>query len=384
MVVIGNKNTVLLIKSNLMAEETKRPKIVKLLRNYRTIAISWDRGPRASIISGPSRQNAFTEVKFSLKAPFGIKSIIFLPLWWIFLFIKLISIEWDIAHVINFDSIIPTIIVGKLRNKPVIYEILDVYVDQILLPNWVRAIVLRIDKLFISLADAIIIADESQIDEMSGIPNSRIVPIYDSPQDMFVTKDYCQQNKLFILFFAGVLDAARKLNLDKLVSAIKNIDGVKLTIAGYGDLAKEIEKWSHEMPYKIEFMGSISHEEVIDHSKNADLLFVLRDPIVPVNRYICGSKLLEAMACGKPILANKGTSTAQKVIQENCGIVVDANDINEIANAIIRLREDPSFCRKLGENARKAYEIRYSYSIMEKRLLNLYQKIGKGDLLSMR
>jgi glycosyltransferase involved in cell wall biosynthesis len=372
---IENKKTVLLIKSNLMSEETKRPKIARLLPSYKTIAISWDRGSRASIISQSSRLNTFMEIKFAFRAPFGIKSIFFLPIWWLYIFRKLISMEWDIAHVINFDSIIPTIIVGKLRNKPVIYEILDVYIDQIFLPSWVRSIVLKIDKLFISLADAIIIADESQIEELSGIPNSKIVPIYDSPQDMLVTKEYGRKHQIFVIFFAGVLDAARRLNLDKLVSAIKDINDVKLIIAGYGDLTEEIEKWSHEMPDKVEFIGSISHEEVINHSKNADLLFVLRDPIVPVNRYICGSKLLEAMACGKPILVNKGTSTANKVLEENCGLVVDANNIKEIMGAIVMLRDNPELCKELGANGRRAYEGRYSWEIMEQRLITLYQEL---------
>jgi len=79
--------------------------------------------------------------------------------------------------------------------------------------------------------------------------------------------------------------------------------------------------------------------------------------------------------CGKPILVNKGTSTAYKVHKENCGLVVDAYNIEEIENAIIKLKENPGLCQRLGVNGREAYERRYSWEIMKHRLLSLYQEI---------
>jgi glycosyltransferase involved in cell wall biosynthesis len=81
------------------------------------------------------------------------------------------------------------------------------------------------------------------------------------------------------------------------------------------------------------------------------------------------------MMCGKPILVNNGTSTADKVVEENCGLVVDANNITEIRDAIVMLRDDPELRMKLGANGRRAYEERYSWEIMEQRLITLYQEL---------
>jgi glycosyltransferase involved in cell wall biosynthesis len=189
-----------------------------------------------------------------------------------------------------------------------------------------------------------------------------------------------RKNEIFILFFAGLLMKKKALNLDKVFTAIESIEGVKIVIAGYGDLVEEIKECARKMPDKVQFIGEIGHAEVLERSAKADLLFVLRDPIVLVNKYICGSKVLEskvleAMMCGRPILVNKGTSTANKVREENCGLVVDANNIEEIKKAIIRLRDNPELCEELGANARKAHEERYSWEIMEGRLLALYQEL---------
>jgi len=130
------------------------------------------------------------------------------------------------------------------------------------------------------------------------------------------------------------------------------------------------------MPGKIQYIGEINYTEVLERSTKADLLFMLRDYVAkPVNKYICGSKVLEAMMCSTPILVNEGTSTANIVREENCGLVVDANNIEEIRRAIIKLRDNPELCEELGINARKAHEERYSWEIMELRLLALYQEL---------
>lgn len=80
---------------------------------------------------------------------------------------------------------------------------------------------------------------------------------------------------------------------------------------------------------------------------------------------------------------NKRTSTANIVCEEDCGLVVDANNVEEIRNAIIKLRDNPELCKEFGANARKAYEQRYIWEIMEQRLVDLYREligeVGQGN-----
>ena len=312
------------------------------------------------------------------KAPSGIMLLLFLPIWWSFVFARLLKEKWDVVHALNFHSIVPSLITARLKRKSAIYEIIDFYEWR--LPRIVRAACLGLDKLFMHLADAVIIADEAQIKLVGGIPNRNISMIYDSPPDTFRQKDggYLdnQTKGNFTMFYAGALYQNRRLNLDKVVEVIKDIEGVNLTIAGYGDLVDEIKEWSSGLPGKVGFIDKISYKEVIERGLKANLFFILRDSIVPTNRYTCGSNLFNAMICGKPILANKGSSTAAKVHDENCGLAVDANNIGEIGEAIIKLRDNPQLCEELGANARKAYEQRYSWQIMEQRLVALYQELA--------
>lgn len=373
-----SKKTVL-IKSNLLDLSSRFPKEIKALtkEGYLVSFLGWDRDNNSSISLLRETEKLQEEIKLRLRAPYGIKVLPFLPIWWGFVFLQLMIKDWDIAHAVNLDSAIPAVIVGKLKRKLVIYDMPDVYEDQVRLPKLLRTFCIKLDKLCMRLASGVILSDEMQIEEVGGIPNSKVIVVYDSPPDIWdkVEKTH-RTGKGFTLFFAGGLSSARALNLDNVFTAIKDIEGVRLMITGHGDLIGRIKEWARQMPEKIQFLGWIdSREEVLKSIINeADLLFVLRDPNIPLNKYISGAKSLDARMCGKPLLVNQGTSASIKVSQENCGLVIeDAANSEEIKQAIVKLRDNPELCRELGANARKAYEQKYNWQIMEQRLIALYR-----------
>lgn len=364
------------VRSNPLDRDIRVPKEIAAVNRagYQTRHIYWDRERR------PERQVEIENHKaipLKLKAPWGLQILLFLPIWWGFVFIKLMTMRFDIVHAINIDSILPCLVAAKLKGKPVVYEILDFYVW--LLPRGLSSIGLAVDKLFMRLATGVIVVDEEQAGGIGGIPNKRIVAVYDSPPDDLAGKvkraPDNQGKKAFTLFYAGQLYRDRRLNLDKVVEAVGEIEGVKLIVAGYGDMEDEFREMSAHMPDKIEFIGKISYEEVIRRGHNADLFFVLRDPVLPFYRYICGSTMFNAMICGKPILVNQGTSTTKKVTQENCGLAVDSGDSGAIKQAIIKLRDNPELYHELSKNARKAYDERYGWEIMAERLVGLYDEL---------
>jgi glycosyltransferase involved in cell wall biosynthesis len=375
---VNNVKKIIIIQSIPFNQNIRAHKIAKnLIENgYQVGVLGWNRGSKSNRKERWMEDGKIQEIQLGIRAPLGSIVVAFYPLWWCFVFLRLMIENWDLTYAINLESVPPALIAGKIKKRPVVYENLDDHVNSLILPNVIRNSLINIDKLFMRFVNGVVLADDMQVEMLSGIPNSRVVVIYDSPDDNYYTviKENRPSQK-FTLFYAGGLSSARALNLDKAIDAVKSLEGVKITIAGYGDLAIDIENLSKEFPEKVEFLGTISHSEVLRRTFGADLLFLLRSPQLPVNKFICGSKLLQAMMCGRPILVNKGTSTAKKVLEENCGIVVDANNIEEIKNAIIMLRDHPRMCEELGANGRIAYEARYSWAIMERRLLILFREL---------
>ena len=372
------KKRVILVRTNLVDRDPWLAKEIDTLKRggYAITLLCWDRDCKASRAQQWETGGDYREIRLRLKAPWGIKILPFLPIWWSFVFFRLTVERWDMAHAMNFDSIIPAVIAARLKRQPIIYEIFDVYTDLIVLPQLLRQIGIYIDKIFMRLASAVIIANEAQEKELNGIPNTNVVEIYNTPPDYFRKLD-AQGNDIFTIFYAGVLYRSRPTNLDKVFQAIRNIDGVRLIVAGYGDLDKDIEKWTSEAADKVKFIGKISYTEVLERTMTSALLFALYDPVVPSVRYASCNKLFEAMMCHKPIIVSKGTAMADIVEKENCGRVVDSDSVDEIREAIVSLKESPELCRQLGANGRKAYEQKYNREIMERRLLTLYRTISQ-------
>lgn len=124
--------------------------------------------------------------------------------------------------------------------------------------------------------------------------------------------------------------------------------------------------------------GFIKNQDILEKTMEADVVFRFSDPKVPKTKYESPNKLFEAMMCGKPIIVSDGGSMANIVRAEDCGLVVPYGDIEAIRNAIIMLKEDQHLKESLGQNGRKAYESKYSWGIMEERLLNAYNKVRQS------
>ncbi len=375
------KKHIIVIRANTLDRETRATKIIRtLIRNGNQVSfLGWDRGIKSTRSEKNEAGCGFSEINFRFYAPWGMPSLFFLPIWWSYIFYFLMINEWDLVHAIQITTSPPAIIAGKIRGKPVVYDMLDTYEDSIIIPSWIRNLLVDINKFFLKQAAGVVLADDEQVGELNGIPNNNVITIYDSPDSTQEINFKPKINQNFTIFYAGLLYSGKYLNLDKMIEAIKSLDGVKLIIAGHGDMVPWILKIAADYPGKIQYIGEIPHSQVLQMSADADLLFVLRDQKLPVNRFICGSKILEAMMCGTPILVGGGTSTAKMVQEEQCGLIVNEKNVQEIRAAVVTLMQDKMLRENISKNARRAFETKYCWRIMEKKLLMFY-----SDLLMNR
>ena len=370
-----SKKNIIIIKSNPKDFDPRLYKEINALieGGFAVTLLCWDRSGKKEI--NDENNPNYREIKLKFKAPYGPKMIPLIPIWWIFVFWHLLKNKANYIHVININCIIPAFFASKIRNKKLIYEMYDTHENRIkYIPQSIRDLIIRINKFFMTAADAIIIVDESRNGELRGIPNNNVVVIYNSPPDILDNyKAKKQEDKLFTIFFAGGLEKYK--SLEDVIQITKKIKGVKLVIAGFGSLSNEIKKESEKNPEKIEFIGKINYEEVLKRTISADLLFSLYNSKVPSFKFASSNKLFEAMMCKKPILINKGTSMVNIVKEYKCGIIVDCENINEIHEVITYLKNNPKKRNMYGENGRKAYDNFFSWNIMKKKLVSLYNNL---------
>lgn len=94
----------------------------------------------------------------------------------------------------------------------------------------------------------------------------------------------------------------------------------------------------------------------------------------PLYRFgICMNKIFDSMMAGAPIIC--AINTPDKIILNNqCGIMVEANDITAIINAIETLYNMPKDeCQKMGQNGKNAAIEKYNYASLAKEFENLFK-----------
>lgn len=304
---------------------------------------------------------------------YGIYLLFFTIKWWMFIIKWLFKNKYDVVQPSDLETLIPCFIVSKIKKKHIFYDIADFYVDSLpsYVPTFVKKILHVVENFMIKNVDAVFLPNE---DMGEKIPRNDFEIIMNTPiyRDYEITIENEQADN-FIIFFAGQIDQHR--GIEDVITAIESMNDVKLIIAGPEPPYKL--KQLFESKANIEFIGYISTADTIKNTLSSNLLFALYDPIsVANNRYASPNKLFEAMMCAKPILVSSGTTMANIVKENNCGIIVDYGDVGEIRNSIMRLKEDLKLQKKLGEAGRYAFEKKYNWDIMEKRLLNKHIEIS--------
>ncbi len=119
-----------------------------------------------------------------------------------------------------------------------------------------------------------------------------------------------------------------------------------LTLVGDGPLRKGHETLAQELGLNgsISFLGWKDRAEVGDLLRQCDL-FVLPSRSEPF-----GIVIIEAMACGKPVVASAVGGIPEIIQQGENGILVEPDDPAALADAIIRVLEDEGLRSRIGRN----------------------------------
>jgi sugar transferase (PEP-CTERM/EpsH1 system associated) len=87
--------------------------------------------------------------------------------------------------------------------------------------------------------------------------------------------------------------------------------------------------------------------------------------------------LLEAMACGLPVVASRVGGIPELVLENNTGMLVPPNDPQALAEALARYLQQPALARRHGAAGRARIEARYSIAAMLSGYTSLYDALCK-------
>lgn len=126
--------------------------------------------------------------------------------------------------------------------------------------------------------------------------------------------------------------------------------------------------------------------EVLDHVEDMPALYARTDIVVlPSYREGLPKSLIEAAACGLPLVTTDAPGCREVVTDGVEGLLVPVRDANALASAIRRLHDHPGLARRMGQAARARALAEFDEQIVIARTLEVYQellpnvRIGDGD-----
>jgi glycosyltransferase involved in cell wall biosynthesis len=160
-----------------------------------------------------------------------------------------------------------------------------------------------------------------------------------------------------VILFVGGLDAAHYFKgLNILMKSFKSLldagrDNLRLLVVGGGDMAAHFKDMAQAMGAadKIIFTENVADEELPAHYNLADV-FVL--PSVTKSEAF-GIVLLEAAACGKPLIASDLAGVRTLVRPGENGYRAIPGDSSDLAEKLLKILENDDLRRTMGENSRQ-------------------------------
>ena len=140
---------------------------------------------------------------------------------------------------------------------------------------------------------------------------------------------------------------------DRVIEALALLPGVSLLILGEGPERARLEALiaARGLGGRARLLGAVPHETLARYYSAADAL------VLASSREGWANVLLEAMACGTPVVASKIPGNPEVVTAPEAGLIVEENSPQGIAAAIRRL-----FAALPGRDATRAYAERFGWA----------------------
>ncbi len=265
---------------------------------------------------------------------------------------------------------IPGLIVSMIRRRPLVFEVRDIWPESavatgvlknrflITLAKWFERFTYRRSKRIIALSQRM---KERMIDA-THTPHSKVevIPI-GADTDLFGGQrddSFRQENSLegdFLAVFPGAHGVAN--GLDVLVEAASLLpEGMRIVLIGEGARKQHLMARAKELGTdRILFFDPIPKSRLASILTCMDCGLMILNPL-PVFETVLPNKMFDLASARLPIIVNFAGEVTDKVITTDAGIFIAENTPENMAAALIRLRDNEAERLRMAENARNLAE----------------------------
>ena len=171
-------------------------------------------------------------------------------------------------------------------------------------------------------------------------------------------------------FYYGRL--AKEKGIFNLLNAINKVKNKKLLIAGEGPDKEKIEKYiiENNLKQNVKLLGYLKTNQIKEYVRKARVI------IVPsICRENCPYSILETLAIGRPIIGSNLGGIPELVVNNECGYIY--NDEKTLIEKLEKLLNDEALAKKMGENAKKIANEKFSKDAYYSKIITLYEQLRR-------
>jgi glycosyltransferase involved in cell wall biosynthesis len=178
------------------------------------------------------------------------------------------------------------------------------------------------------------------------------------------------------VIFVAQMDVGMEFKgLDLLLKATKALVdvGVEITVevVGSGVLMEAYQRFAIELglgPERVQFSGYLDVGELVSAYQRASVA------TLPSGNESFGMSLAEAMACGLPVVASRTGGIPDVVEDGVTGLLVTHGAVDELADALRRVIEDPVLAAKFGAAGRHRIETEFDWGVRARATHEVFER----------
>lgn len=168
-----------------------------------------------------------------------------------------------------------------------------------------------------------------------------------------------------------LIRAYGQLLIDPAILAAGLSNKLHLRIVGTGPERLSLEALAAEegLSNRIEFVGAVSHSRVPEMLQGLDVY------VAASRQESFGVAVVEASACGVPVVVTDVDGFSEVVEQDRTGFIVPREDVGCLEAAIKSLILSAPLRKRLGEGGRASVQKRYDWDVSVSRMIECYEQV---------
>lgn len=284
------------------------------------------------------------------------------------------SYKFDLINIHSPNPLVELSVLGLNDKVPVVVTYHSDIVRQKFLKNFYNPIQHQV----LTRANGIVAASPQLVKYSEVLSHfqtkCRVIP-FGLPKATFTPTSSLKEKADPYILFVGRLVSYK--GLEVLLQAMTEVSA-KLLIVGEGPLKKNLQNHIQKLGLheKVQLMGRVEDQNTLMSLMQGCELFVL--PSITTAEAF-GMVLLEAMACGKPIVSTKLESGVSFVNEHGVtGYQVPPQNPVELAQAITKILANPLQKEMMGRASRERFDKYFTREAMVKSYEDLYLKLTEG------